>query len=615
MVFAAAQMLAAPADGFDPHPLAGDLVLPMPGGARMVFRPVFLGIAGDSLSTREFQMGDGSGANFREKPTLVHLGGSFVAEKAGTPEWLFYLGKYEVTRAQFDALCPSAGATASQSPRLPKTNVTRREAEEFIERFNKWLHDNSPQSLPKHDGTPGFVRLPSEEEWEFAARGGVAVKAAQFEKPTPFSADVTRYEWFAGARSSHGKLKEIGLLEPHPLGLFDILGNAAEMTSSPYQLTVGAGRTGGFTVRGGSFRSPGEELRVSLRTEQPLVGRDGLAPRDETIGFRLAIASQVFTDTNSREVEQSARGVAPTSQSPAQSAAPMRPGEIPAIQANEPSNIERQLRTLQEEVIKLKSAKVETEKSKVQAKMPEQKERDMIANAPAGATKEKPYINSIGMKFVPVRITGGGPTNGNTVLFSIFETRIQDYKASVPKHPQQGQPDEPVTGVSYLDAIRFCSWLSVKEGKKYRLPTDHEWSCAVGLSENASDSIQAKKMRGRDVFPWDGGFPTKQMVGNYGDIQGYADGFKQVANVGKFPANSLGIYDLGGNVKELCDTRYHEIDINHSEQMMTMRGGSWRTVKSSDPEFPYETLSSSRRDSILPDQTYDDVGFRCVLDP
>ena len=359
--------LIAAADDFDPHPLTGDLVLPMPGGARMVFRPVFLGIAGDSLSARQFQMGDGSGANFREKPTLVHLGGSFLAEKAGTPEWLFYLGKYEITRAQFDALCPPAGAAAPLSPRLPKTGVTRREADEFIERFNKWLHDNSPQSLPKHDGASGFVRLPSEEEWEFAARGGVAVKAAQFEKPTPFSADIARYEWFAGPRSSHGKLKEIGLLEPHPLGLFDILGNAAEMTSSPYQLTVGGGRTGGFTVRGGSFRSPGEELRVSLRTEQPLVGRDGLAPRDDTIGFRLVIASQVFTDSIAARSKRSARGVAPTSQSPAQSAAPMRPGEIPVVQANEPSNIERQLRALQEEVTNLKSASLDAQK-KAQAR-------------------------------------------------------------------------------------------------------------------------------------------------------------------------------------------------------------------------------------------------------
>ena len=342
--------LTAAVDDFDPHPLAGDLVLPMPGVSRMVFRPVFLGIAGDSLSTRQFQMGDGSGANFREKPTLVHLGGSFVVEKAGTPEWLFYLGKYEVTRAQFDALCPPAGAAASQSPRLPKTSVTRREADEFIERFNKWLHDNSPQSLPKHDGTPGFVRLPSEEEWEFAARGGVAVKAAQFEKPTPFSADLARYEWFAGSRSSHGKLKEIGLLEPHPLGLFDILGNAAEMTSSPYQLTVGAGRTGGFTVRGGSFRSPGEELRVSLRTEQPLVGRDGLAPRDETIGFRLVIASQVFTDSNSRALE--------------------------------------------EEASKLKSAKAETEKIKAQAEMQRLAEVEILISKAEKAKAEAEYAKA-----------------------------------------------------------------------------------------------------------------------------------------------------------------------------------------------------------------------------
>ena len=119
-----------------------------------------------------------------------------------------------------------------------------------------------------HDGTPGVVRLPGEEEWEFAARGGVAVNSECFQKAPPYEGELAKHEWFGGAHSSFGKLKEVGLLAPNPLQIYDLLGNAAEMTGSPYQLEYGHGRIGGFTVRGGSFRTAEGDIRASLRTEQ-----------------------------------------------------------------------------------------------------------------------------------------------------------------------------------------------------------------------------------------------------------------------------------------------------------------------------------------------------------
>jgi formylglycine-generating enzyme required for sulfatase activity len=84
------------------------------------------------------------------------------------------------------------------------------------------------------------------------------------------------------------------------------------------------------------------------------------------------------------------------------------------------------------------------------------------------------------MKFVAIP--------GTSVLFSIWETRVKDFEAFVKESGYawsemadfaQG-PDHPVVKVSWNDASAFCAWLSKKEGRQYRLPTDEEWDTAVG---------------------------------------------------------------------------------------------------------------------------------------
>jgi Sulfatase-modifying factor enzyme 1 len=129
----------------------------------------------------------------------------------------------------------------------------------------------------------------------------------------------------------------------------------------------------------------------------------------------------------------------------------------------------------------------------------------------AKATKEQPGQNSLGMKFVPV--------SGTEVLFSIWDTRVEDFRVFVEsagydategmwslgndgwkqrgatwKDPgfKEGSTD-PVVGVSWDDAKAFCEWLTKRErasgvlpaGMQYRLPTDQEWSVAVGLEAEA----------------------------------------------------------------------------------------------------------------------------------
>jgi formylglycine-generating enzyme required for sulfatase activity len=276
------------------------------------------------------------------------------------------------------------------------------------------------------------------------------------------------------------------------------------------------------------------------------------------------------------------------------------------------------------------------------------------ATGPATATKVTPFENSIGMGFVPVA--------GTPVLFSVWETRVRDFRAYAaatnyrqtggimtikiePKNktnvvtgaaldpnggwerPGFDQTDfHPVVAVSWDEAKEFCAWLTKKERtdgvltqqQEYRLPNDEEWSAAVGTKR----------------YPWGDEWPPSNDVGNYLDEasirafgnSGYAqipgdDGYRYTAPVGRYTANAFGLYDLGGNVFEWCEDRYrsqmnppdilkknpmYQAEQNQMFALRPLRGASW-LVGDAD---------TARTDFRLPMPgltRINFIGFRCVL--
>ena len=239
----------------------------------------------------------------------------------------------------------------------------------------------------------------------------------------------------------------------------------------------------------------------------------------------------------------------------------------------------------------------------------------------AEVTLDNPYTNSLGMKFVPVPITGG-PTNGENLLFSIWDTRVEDYAVYVEANPggdttwklikpRQGN-GHPVVYVSWNDARKFCVWLTHKEQKEgkigktdeYRLPTDHEWSCAVGIGaqEDANATPSSKNAKIEGVYPWGRQWPPLRGAGNY-DPALNVDDSQYTAEVGRFAANGYGLYDMGGNVWQWCEDWY-----DAKQKYRVLRGGSWRV------SAPDEMLSSVRNECD-PTGLVDNFGFRCVLAP
>jgi len=288
-------------DPDNPKPATGDFVLPMPDGGKMVFRPVFVGADMASFplySGANVTVGDPKSGGFKESISTIFMSGSFLGERNGKDDWLFYIGKYEITEKQFAAVMHSE--TPSEST-LAQSEVSFLEMLTFIEKYNTWLRENHPDALPKLDESLGCVRLPTEVEWEFSARGGVEVDASKFDEPQPYGKDLNRSEWFSGPRSSHNEKKPVGVHQPNPLGLHDMLGNVSELTQSAYQIEYFQGRTGGLTAKGGNFLTQMKDLRSSMRTEIPLIQEDGRPTRQRTLGFRLVIGSPVFAGVKTIE--------------------------------------------------------------------------------------------------------------------------------------------------------------------------------------------------------------------------------------------------------------------------------------------------------------------------
>lgn len=155
--------------------------------------------------------------------------------------------------------------------------------------------------------------------------------------------------------------------------------------------------------------------------------------------------------------------------------------------------------------------------------------------------------------------------------------------------------NDAVVNVSYDDAVAFCEWLSEREGKSYRLPTEAEWeyACRGGTYTlyNTGDGLSGECMRSQRVAR---DFDTVDL------------------EVGKTHPNAFGLYDMHGNVEEWCLDYYGPYSASEQTNPMGPETGIYRVTRGGSHHTPVKYLRSANRMAMLPSDKHSQTGFRIV---
>jgi formylglycine-generating enzyme required for sulfatase activity len=181
----------------------------------------------------------------------------------------FYLGKFEVTQKQYQAIMGN-NPSHFKGENRPVENVSWNDAQAFIKKLND------------KEGKSNKYRLPTEAEWEYAARANTSTKWSFGDNES----DLKEYAWYR--ENSNSETHEVGQKKPNGFGLFDMHGNVWEWTCSDYgkysennHLECSSKNNANKSLRGGSWYAYAECCRSSSRLSR--------SNRYGSNGFRLAL--------------------------------------------------------------------------------------------------------------------------------------------------------------------------------------------------------------------------------------------------------------------------------------------------------------------------------------
>jgi formylglycine-generating enzyme required for sulfatase activity len=559
-----------------------------------------------------FRMGCVSGKECLDEENPVHL--------VHVPR--FWMGKYEVTFDEWDACVADSGCDHMPQDRLgnrgdrPVTNVSWDDVQQYIE----WINQKAGR----------FYRLPSEAEWEYAARSGSTTMYPWGNRLGKNNANC----YYCGSPTDGKNTLPVGSYRANGFGLHEMAGNVEEWTqdcvNDSYKgapLNGSAWLTGDCSrriVRGGSYISTPWSSRSASRG-------DGAAHSGaERRGFRLAMGRL--------KQNNSTKAAAPTRLLTDSTANSTEKGilRIYTYYVSEDIDIyinnEYMGKTLQNKdkrlVVKLdegnytvtalkdfkppngtkeyfaeKQVYLSSDTIQTVLLIPELRPNENIRNKII--KKYRDHVPEPEMVAIPSGSFNMGclkPRHCNKKSLPVhkvdvssfelgkYEVTFKEWKVCVafgacehyPYYAGIGDDNHPIIDVSWSDAQQYIQWLNKVTGNNYRLPTEAEWEYAARAgttteyfwgNELEHDKASCERCPGK----WK----------------------RKLAPVGSFKANAFGLHDMHGNVEELtqdCSNKNYDGAPTDgsaweagdcSERMR--RGGSYRSnTINSYLRYPYK---------------------------
>lgn len=535
----------------------------------------------------------------------------------------FWLGQHEVTQSEWQrvmATKPWSGKSdVREGDDYPASYVNWDEATRFCAKFAD--EERRAKRLP--DGWQ--YALPSEAQWEYACRGGTRSAFS-------FGDDETKlgeYAWWGGifgeGNAQHEQYPHrVGQKKPNPFGLYDMHGNVYEWCRDWYDEELGGGQdplgpsTGVHRViRGGAWGGIASSCRSAYRMRYPP------GTGFNALGLRIALVPKIAStsggsESADRKKRDRARRLAAMVPAPHRPRPPLSGvGKTPDVLVS-PFDAGR-ARDARKDWARFHSI-AETQTNSIGMKLTLIPPGEFqMGSTPADVDKVlhseanvQPQIADDEQPQHRVRITQAfylgtyEVTKGQFHDFADetgFKTDAERRKAGYggytgrPYQPFDNRPsfnwrdwgvdeseDYPVVQVSRDDATAFCEWLSKREGREYRLPSEAEWeyACRAGTTKVFCTSDEPNELTeyanlldatARASFPkWTWTFSK-------------SDGWALTAPVGQFRPNNFGLYDMLGNAWEWCADPYDRAYYRSSPltdpqgpadpYTAVARGGSW----------------------------------------